>query len=160
MDLESGKRQLITNLKKFQYFLIILVAGVLIMIIPENEPTHTETVSSEQPVQLDLEGELESILSQISGVGKTKVLLTELSGSETVFQTDSGQNMLSNDTVVLTDGARDQYGLIRKILPPVYKGAIVVCKGGDSASVRLAVVDAVMRATGLSSDCITVLKMK
>lgn len=160
MDLESGKRQLITNLKKFQYFLVILVAGVMIMLIPESEPTHTETVSAEVPVQLDLESELETILSQISGAGKTEVLLTELCGSETIFQTDSGQNALNNDTVVLTDGTRDQYGLIRKILPPVYKGAIVVCKGADSASVRLAIVDAVMCATGLSSDCITVLKMK
>ena len=99
-------------------------------------------------------------MSQISGVGKTEVLLTEFSGSETIYQSDSGYNLSGNDTVILTDSSRSQYGLVRQILSPVYKGAVVVCKGADSASVRLAVVDAVMRATGLSSDCISVLKMK
>jgi len=36
----------------------------------------------------------------------------------------------------------------------------VVCQGADRAGVRLAVVDAVKSVTGLSSDRITVLKMK
>ena len=145
MDMESGKGQLIPYIKKFRYFLIMLIVGVLVMLIPDGEPVQPEVVSSEVSVQPDLENELEDMLSQISGVGKAEVLLTESRGSETLYQTDSG---------------RSQYGLVRQILPPVYKGAVVVCKGADSASVRLAVVDAVMRATGLSSDCITVLKMK
>ena len=160
MDLESGKRQFITYIKKFQYFLIILAVGVLIMLIPVGETESEEATAPEIPIRSDLEEELEEILSQISGVGKTEVLLTEFSGSETIYQSDSGYNLSGNDTVILTDSNRSQYGLVRQILSPVYKGAVVVCKGADSASVRLAVVDAVMRATGLSSDCISVLKMK
>lgn len=160
MDMESGKGQLIPYIKKFRYFLIMLIVGVLVMLIPDGEPVQPEVVSAEVLVQPDLEKELEDMLSQISGVGKAVVLLTESSGSETLYQTDSGHNTSGKDTVILTDSSRSQYGLVRQILPPIYKGAVVVCKGADSASVRLAVVDAVMRATGLSSDCITVLKMK
>lgn len=160
MDMESGKGQLIPYIKKFRYFLIMLIVGVLVMLIPDGEPVQPEVVSSEVSVQPDLEKELEDMLSQISGVGKAEVLLTESRGSETLYQTDSGHSTSGKDTVILTDSGRSQYGLVRQILPPVYKGAVVVCKGADSASVRLAVVDAVMRATGLSSDCITVLKMK
>ena len=130
------------------------------MLIPVGETESEETTAPEIPIRSDLEEELEEILSQISGVGKTDVLLTEFSGSETIYQSDSGYNLSGNDTVILTDSNRSQYGLVRQILSPVYKGAVVVCKGADSASVRLAVVDAVMRATGLSSDCISVLKMK
>ena len=127
---------------------------------PGYETESEEATAPEIPIRSDLEEELEEILSQISGVGKTEVLLTEFSGSETIYQSDSGYNLSGNDTVILTDSNRSQYGLVRQILSPVYKGAVVVCKGADSASVRLAVVDAVMRATGLSSDCISVLKMK
>ena len=160
MDLESGKRQFLTHLKKFQYFLIILAAGVLIMLLPEREPEHSEVIAPSTVQQTDLEEKLCAILGQISGVGKVEVLLTEAYGSETIFQTDSSQNTSNNDTVILTDSSRSQSGLVKQVLPPVYKGAVVVCKGADSANVRLAVVDAVRRATGLSSDCITVLKMK
>lgn len=160
MDLESGKRQFISYIKKFQYFLIILAVGVVVMLIPSAETEKEEPITPEISIQSDLEGELEEILSQISGVGKTEVLLTEFSGSETIYQSDSGHNLSGSDTVILTDSNRSQYGLVRQVLAPVYKGAVVVCKGADSAGVRLAVVDAVMRATGLSSDCISVLKMK
>lgn len=43
---------------------------------------------------------------------------------------------------------------------PVYQGALIVCSGAGSASVRLAVVDAVADLTGLGADQISVIKMK
>lgn len=160
MELESGKKQFITYIRKHQYILIILILGVLIMLIPESEPKETVEILPAPATQTDLETELSEMLSMISGVGKAEVLLTEAYGSETIYQIDSGQNASNQDTVILTDSSRAQSGLVKQILPPVYRGAVIVCKGADSASVRLAVIDAVMRATGLSSDCITVLKMK
>ena len=39
-------------------------------------------------------------------------------------------------------------------------GAIIVCQGGDSPTVRLNIVEAVSNVTGIGSDRITVLKMK
>ena len=45
-----------------------------------------------------------------------------------------------------------------RILYPTYRGALVVCQGGDRADVRLAVIEAVSVLTGLSSDRITVAK--
>ena len=160
MDLESGKKQLLIYIKKYRYFLLILILGVLIMLIPEGKTEETVQISPTVSVQTDLEAELSEIVSLISGVGKAEVLLTEAYGSETLYQTDSGQNLSNQDTVIVTDSSRAQSGLVKQVLPPVYRGAVVVCKGADSASVRLAVVEAVMRATGLSSDCIAVLKMK
>jgi stage III sporulation protein AG len=160
MDLESGKKQFLTYIKKYQYLLIVFVAGLLIMLFPENKTDHADAVITETAAEVDMEEKLAEILSQISGVGKVDVLLTEAYGSETVFQTDVSQSASNSDTVILTDSSRAQSGLVKQIIPPTYKGAVVVCKGADSAVVRLAVVDAVMRATGLSSDCVTVLKMK
>jgi stage III sporulation protein AG len=39
-------------------------------------------------------------------------------------------------------------------------GAIVVCQGGDQPTVRLAILDAVSKVTGLGADKISILKMK
>ena len=159
MDMESGRRQFVTYLKKYRFTALILISGILIMLLPEQQNTIQYQEEPDQ-VQPSLQEELADILSQIAGVGKVQVLLTEARGSHTVFQTDSGMNAQSQNTVILTDGSRKESGLVKQILPPVYRGAVVVCRGADSASVRLAVVEAVKSVTGLSSDCITVLKMK
>ena len=160
MDMESGKQQFITVIKKYQYVLLVILIGVFLMLLPANtkENEMTTQVSAELP--RDLEDELSDILSQISGVGKTEVLLTEQSGSDTIYQMDTGQSQNNADTVVIRNQARDETGLVKQVLPPVYKGAVIVCQGADSANVRLSVVEAVKSVTGLSSASITVLKMK
>ena len=160
MDMESGKQQLITAIKKYQYILWVVLVGVFLMLLPqkteESEVPFSQEVSSLQ----DLESELAVILSRIAGVGDAEVLLTEASGSNTIYQMDAGQNQSNLDTVVVMDGNRQETGLVKQILPPAYRGAIVVCQGAASANVRLSVINAVKSVTGLSSDCITVLEMK
>lgn len=160
MDFESGKQQLIIYVKKYRYVILALLLGLIIMLLPESKPSVQNIQPPEKVTPVELEYKLGQILSQIAGVGKAEVLLTEACGSETIFQTDSGKNTSGLDTVILTDSSRAESGLVKQILPPSYRGALVVCRGADSASVRLAVVEAVRSVTGLSFDCITVLKMK
>ena len=160
MDMESGKQQFITVIKKYQYVLLVILIGVFLMLLPANAKEAEMTTQISEELSRDLEDELSEILSQISGVGKTEVLLTELSGSNTIYQMDTGQSQNNADTVVIRNQARDETGLVKQVLPPVYKGAVIVCQGADSANVRLSVVEAVKSVTGLSSASITVLKMK
>ena len=160
MDLETGKQQFITFVKKYQYVLLVVLVGVVLMLIPQS-PRESQTVmQTEEAVKPDLQMQLAAILGQISGVGRVEVLLTEAAGADTVYQVDIRQNQANADTVIITDRNREETGLVKQIFPPVYRGAVVVCQGADSAGVRLNVVDAVKSVTGLSSDCITVLKMK
>ena len=79
-----------------------------------------------------------------------------------MYQTDedSASSGVRSDTVLLNGPDRSQTGLVRQVNPPTYLGAVIVCQGADSASVRLAIVEAVGSVTGLSTDKITVLKMK
>lgn len=159
MDLAAGRQQLKNCIKKYQYILLILLVGISLMLFPDKRES-PEALASEEITLPDLEQELSVILSQIAGVGKAEVLLTEAYGSDTIYQTDTNQNLSNLDTVIITDENREETGLIKQILPPVYRGALIVCQGADSAGVRLSVVEAVKSVTGLSSDCITVLKMK
>lgn len=152
---------------KYKYVLLILAVGLHLMSLPErtNESVPKEVIVHEPKSKSHAE-ELEDILSQISGVGKVKVFLTEASGAETVYQTDEDRNTSNDsehirvDTVIITDANREERGLVRTITPPVYLGAIIVCQGGDRPSVKLSIVDAVSNVTGISSERISVLKMK
>ena len=109
-----------------------------------------------------LEERLEQLLGQIDGAGEVRVLLTEESGRETLFQTDSqaSGDSRSDDTVLVESADRQETGLVRQTLEPVYRGAVVLCQGADRPSVKLAVVEAVRCVTGLGADAISVLKMK
>jgi len=141
---------------------LLVFTGLFFMLLPdtrEPEPVAVPVVETGKP---DLEERLEEILSRISGVGKAEVLLTEALGADTVFQTDEDVDTGSSrqDTVIVSGSSREEKGLVRQVNPPVYLGAVVVCQGADSAGIRLAVVDAVRSVTGLSTDRISVMKMK
>ena len=130
------------------------------MFLPEHsqQPEPAPIVESDQT----LEERLEQLLGQIDGAGEVRVLLTEESGRETLYQTDSqaSGDSRSDDTVLVESSDREETGLVRQTLEPVYRGAVVLCQGADRPSVKLAVVEAVRCVTGLGADAISVLKMK
>lgn len=149
--------------QKYKYVLLVLALGMVLMSLPE-PAGEQETVTEEmtEAAQLSTSEALAQILSQMEGVGKVQVLLTESAGAETLYQTDedSSGDSLRVETVIISDSDRGEQGLVRRVDPPKYLGAVIVCQGGDSSSVRLAVVEAVANATGLGTDRISVLKMK
>lgn len=153
--------RIIERLKQYRYGILILILGIGLMLLPtgtsENEDPIVNEVTSVSVSEM-----LEQILSQIQGVGRVEVMLTQAEGEITVYQEDidHSADTVREDTVLITDDSRREMGLIRQVIPAKYLGAIVVCQGGDRASVQLAVVEAVAAVTGLTSDRITVLKMK
>ncbi len=154
--------------QKYKYVALILLAGVFLMLLPDFTPSEENTNVRKEPAaeQETDEEKLAAILSQIHGAGEVRVMLSLARGEETVYQTDadnsSGENNSSSrlESVIITGEDRKETGLVRQVNPAVYQGAVVVCKGGDDPKVRLAIVDAVSDITGLSSDKISVLKMK
>ena len=164
IDITAKARELFG---KYKYVLLILGLGIFLMLLPDGESKPApQEVSVTQPTPATRAEELEAILGQICGVGKVQVLLTEAAGAQTVYQTDDDRSTTSDsehlqvETVIVTNSNREEQGLIRTVTPPVYLGAIIVCQGGDSPTVRLSIVEAVSNVTGISSDRITVLKMK
>lgn len=162
MDMTRWKELMRTNAKQCRIVIIVLLAGILLMTIPENTtpPEAAEELLPSAPE--DLQDTLAHILSSVQGVGNVEVLLTQSRGAETIYQTNSSITKDSDrqDTVLVTTAEREEVGLVRQSNPPVFLGAIVVCQGAENAQVRLSVVEAVKSATGLTADRITVLKMK
>ncbi len=155
-----------TFFQQNKFILAVVVVGLIFMLLPTQEDTPAQTPSSVSVPTQDMQSRLETILAQIDGVGKVKVLLTISQGERTVYVQDkeiqeSSDHMQQRaETILISDAQRSQNGLVAQIFPPVYQGAVIVCQGGESGIVRLAVVEAVCDATGLTADKITVLKMK
>lgn len=162
MDTEELKSRVLEFFKKYKFVLLILLAGLFLMMIPAKKETQAPAVQTQVPETETTQEALAHILSRIQGAGKVEVMLTEYRGAETLYQTDTQQSAdsLRENTVLTSDSQRQDHGLVRQVNPPEYLGAVIVCQGGDSPKVKLAIVEAVMSVTGLSSDKITVLKMK
>lgn len=166
MDWVNQRKNITAAFSKYKYVLLIVVLGIVFMMLPEGEEedsaTAVQTVTAPEDTITE---ELCAILGQIEGVGKVKVMITEQTGAETVYQVDEDRTenadslSVRKETVILS-GNGTESGLIQTVTPPTYLGAIIVCQGADSPAVCLAVINAVSAVTGISTDRISVLKMK
>lgn len=168
MELKKWKKVIPGYIHKYRYAVLVLIIGLSLMLLPsggERTPSSSEQQNLAPPQTHDIEEQLTEILSSISGVGNVSVMLTTDSGQESIYQLDHDGNMDSagssrTTTVIVSDGQRNETGLIRLINSAKYRGAIVVCQGADDPVLRLSIVEAVSNATGLGTDRISVLKMK
>ena len=166
MDTIAPKQRIISLFGKYKYPILVVLVGQGLMLLPEPSEAPAEPVPATAEAEPNLEQRLEALLSAIEGAGQVRVLLTVDAGRETLYQTDSrvqsdeGGSERSDDTVLVEDADRVECGLVRQVLEPKYRGAVILCQGGDVPGVRLAVVEAVRCLTGLGADQISVLKMK
>ena len=161
MELKNKLSKVIPLLKKYRFVVLVLVIGLILMTFPMTEEKIPEESIAPSRISEDMpsiEERLTQVLRTVEGIGDIQIVLTVAEGEEIVYQTDISNSQ--TDTVTVTDSSREEKGLIRQINPNKYLGAIVVCQGGDNPTVRLAVVDAVSKATGLGANQISVLKMK
>lgn len=175
MDRTGGKRlcaAVTAGAKKYRYVLCMAALGAFLLLLPsggaERETEHTADAQTFD--RLAIQQEMETILSQLDGVGKLSLMLTvdgsaalELAQDESASAKRSGETegeqTKKRETVVLGSGSTSEVVVTRSAYPE-FLGALVVCEGGDSAAVRLRVTQAVSALTGLSSERITVVKGK
>ena len=167
MDWVATCQKIREIMKQYRYVVLVLLLGLFLMLMPQTEKSKTAVPATiQEKTSLTLQEELEMLLCQMDGAGRVKVLLTEAEGERTIFQTDDhtehteGSGSTRKQTVIVSDSGRGEEGLVRQTLSPVYLGAVILCQGADSASVRLAIIEAVSSATGLATHNIAVLKMK
>lgn len=169
---EKPIQRLLEKVAKYKYALLILLLGAGLMLFPTKQ-TQTAAVQENpaptQSAQAELtavEAELSELLSQVEGAGRTKVMLSLEYGTENSYQMDIQESKQENsstresETVFYQTDNSQHIPVVTRTKYPVYKGAVIVCEGADRASVKLAVVQAVSRLTGLGSDKISVMKMK
>ena len=83
---------------------------------------------------------------------------TESATQETVQEEQGSQGDSSTTTVTVGRGSGSQDVVPLQTVAPQFRGALVVCPGGDDPQVRLAVMEAVSAVPGLGSNHISVCK--
>lgn len=125
-----------------------------------------------------LEQRLGDVVSSISGVGRSKLLITLERGAQNVYAQEQKQSSDSDeqfqDSVIQSsrqnESREDSYllveddkgrrqALLTTSLEPEVKGVVVVCQGADSPRVVAQVVEAVTTALGISSNRVCVVKL-
>lgn len=136
------------------------------MLWPQGKSTEKEAVGEkEESAAFDLEEleeRMESVLSKIDGAGKVTLILTVKSGTERIYAEDleyiedSEAYEEKRTTVLISAGSGTEQTAVVKQIYPEFRGALVVCDGGDDPKVKLLITQAVSALTGLGTDKITV----
>ena len=165
-------KECFTRLRKYRYVLLVLGIGVFLLLLPrsgagtsDGGEEETSAALSEQAWLEAVQKQMEAVLSDIDGAGRLSLMLTvevgmqnELARDESLTSDADGAESRSSETVILSQGSGMDSAVVIRSGYPVFRGAIVVCEGGGTASVKLAIIQAVSALTGLSSDKISVIK--
>lgn len=171
--MDNGKGlKLLKALGRYKLVLLAAAAGLVLLTWPGDgervETTPQPQISDGESSLRQLEKEMESILSKMNGVGRVDVMLTLQSGTELVLASNTTLRYSgsphnpddydrSSETVTVSGGSGDDV-VVTQERSPQYRGALVVCDGGDNDAIRLRVVEAVSALTGLGSDRIAVVR--
>lgn len=170
----KGWRDTLYKLGKYKFVLPLALLGLLLILWPSGAENAKTGDISYIPYPLgETERTLEEALGKIAGAGQVKVMLTLKTDMTLVLQEDqkvggetrqdgqSSQTQTQKESkTVLVGGSSAGRPIVVQRVYPEFRGALVVCEGGASPAVRLAVVTAVTALTGLGSDKITVSAMK
>lgn len=112
-----------------------------------------------------IETELCQILSEISGVGEVKVMVT-IGGTteyeyamELVKDSDDVSSSYKNQYVLIDNNGKKE-ALVKKVNTPQISGVAVVCEGGDDVKVSERIVRAVSTVLDISSTDVCVVPLK
>ena len=191
---EKNNKKSIENLVFFVVILIITIIAINIIwkedknkkIKNEKNISNISTIANNINENINetnisennIEEKIESILSQIDGVGKVKVLITYSSTSMIIplYNEDSEESLTEeNDkeggTRKITENKRkkdiiyqettgEKKPITQSIISPKVEGAIVTAVGADNADIKAKIIQAVEAVTGLSTHKIQVFEMK
>ena len=162
---------------RYKYFLAVIAVGVLLLLsakVPTSEPAKEEGTQTEAAFDLQtFQQSVADSLAQIEGAGRVEVLLSLEAGEESVYASDVSQSSQStggsSDSTsetyqstmsILSDGSYGETPVLIKSKYPTFRGAVILCEGADSDTVRLQIVQAVSALCGISSDHISISKLK
>lgn len=181
-------RQLFDKVKgmKKDQILILFLAGILLLVISipaetQPDPSPSSEGETEKLPKLyasktqELEQKLETILSSVSGVGKTKVMITLKSDGKKIVEKDreessrtqepyensgaSSEHTSGESTVLQRDNSGAETPYVSESFEPEIDGVLVIAQGADSQQTISEITQAVMALFGVEAHKIKVMKM-
>lgn len=163
MDLFTLRDAVIKKLKSspkmVTYIAAALICVVLLLIMGKD--TGTSEASKDFPkaeteYAAQLEKQLEAVISQIEGAGKTRVMVTVKSTVSYEYATDDSYSESKHESEIVIIGSDE--ALIKRIDNPEVAGVLVICDGGDSAVIKEKILKAVATVLDISSNKVYITK--
>lgn len=197
---EKGEQDNKKKIENLVFFIVLMIITIVIINIIWNGNKSTnksENTSSskqladinnnselnsikleENETTINLEAQLENILSKIQGVGEVKAFINYSESSQIVAmynETTKTSNTEENDTsggtrkIEETDSQKDiiyeesddgaKKPITQKVIEPKLEGAIITAKGASNPEIKANIIQAVEAVTGLSTHKIQVFEM-
>ena len=161
------------KLKSNKYAALVLALGLVLILLPTGGKKERAEPEITDSTDFSLEEEQRRIagaLKRIDGAGDVEIVLTLKTGTQAVVATDTDVSSAvdgdgrkedtSVSTVIISQGSSTETPVTLKTVYPEYQGALVVAEGAGNAEIKLRLTEAVSGLTGLTTDRITVVKMK
>lgn len=180
LEVQKFNFKKVYNNKKIIY--ILFIAGFILLIFPNFFKYKKNKIiedSNNQKFIEKIQQDLEDMVSNIEGAGKSKVLITLEEGEETIYlaekkensQTVTDENSYSQNLKRKTDDIEKKYittkdsngnenPVIIKKLEPKIRGAVISCQGAKNKEVRKSIIKIVSVALDINSSKIYVTKFK
>lgn len=143
---------------KIEYLLILVFAVVLLIIFTGGSSNdEVKQVSTIDSYVEALENKLSLALSKIDGAGKVSVVISVESGMQTVLATEkTTENGVTREEPFTVGGKT----VVIKETYPEITGVLIVAKGANNLSTKVAIINATAALLDIQSNKIQVLPMK
>ena len=143
---------------KIEYLLILVFAVVLLIIFTGGSSNDdVKQVSTIDSYVEALEKKLSLALSKIDGAGKVSVVISVESGMQTVLATEkTTENGVTREEPFTVGGKT----VVIKETYPEITGVLIVAKGANNLSTKVAIINATAALLDIESNKIQVLPMK
>lgn len=154
-------RGLIEKLKSIKHIEIIIaiIALAIMLCIYFYSSGDNKSNSSAKGTSTDyctkIQSDIEQLISKIKGAGEAKVVIGWESDYEGIAENERGNG---NSNTYFGSFDSDTESSIRNV--PKARSAVIVCQGGENASVKISIIMAVSKLLNISTDNVLVYSMK
>ena len=150
------------SIKHIEIIIAIVALGIMLGIYfySSDKPSNEGTSKVAADYCTKMQEDIEELVSNIKGAGKAKVVISWESSVESVLAqnvTNSGGNVSSYPQ--LTTGSGSTGPIVVQEKYPKAISAVIVCQGGENASVKVNIIIAVSKLLNISSDNVIVYAM-
>ena len=156
--------------KRIAIIVCIGLVGIILLTLSELMPQKSDAKQNEKSENVtdirdsyeeNIEKRLTSIVSSINGAGRTEVMVTLASGDENVYAVKEKSSDGSKEReYIVIDSDKNESGLLLKVIEPEIRGVAIVCEGADSAKIRQEIISSVSAVLGISTNRISIAKIK
>lgn len=183
MKYKQLTEQILKNPKAEKTIIILCVIGMALVFISGyidfgGKKETSDNKNDTESYKAKLENEISETVSLVSGVGRTKVMITLENGVEYIYVSEENKNVALSEDYVNSDRKRtsqtdnskqnviivDSPGggkeaLIKTEIEPQIKGVLIVCDGGDSEEIKSEIKEILSSLLNISEKKISVSKL-